>query len=183
MLTGSRSTGRSSENTSMRSTSFTMRSVSSQISWVSARSSSAAECLQQLRRAADAGQRVLDLVRQHGGERDHRARRAAMGELAVHLVRDGALLQHHHHVVGIFRQRRDMQVDQPLARIARGGEIDLVFVDRRAALAHLLDQRQERRAERHQFAQHVPAQHRDRRLEELFGRHIGVGDACRRATP
>ncbi len=44
MLTGSRSTGRSSANTSMRSTSFTMRSVSSQISRVSERSSSPADC-------------------------------------------------------------------------------------------------------------------------------------------
>ena len=44
MLTGSRSTGRSSANTSMRSTSFTMRSASSQIRRVSVRSSSSADC-------------------------------------------------------------------------------------------------------------------------------------------
>ena len=99
-----------------------------------------------------------------------------MGELAVHLVGDGALLQHHDDVVGIFRQRRDMQIDQPFAGIARGREIDFVFVDRRAALANLLDQREQRRAERHQIAQHVPAQHRDRGFEKLFGGDIGVGD-------
>ena len=75
--------------------------------------------LEQLRGAADAGQRVLDLVRQHRGERDDRARRAAMGELAVHLVGDGALLQHHDDMAGPLRQRRDVQIDQPLARIAR----------------------------------------------------------------
>ncbi len=51
--------------------------------------------LQKLRRAADARERILDLMRQHGGERDHAARGAAMGELPVHLVGDGALLQHH----------------------------------------------------------------------------------------
>ena len=90
--------------------------------------------LQQLRRAANAGERILDLVRQHGGERGHRARRAAMGELAVHLVGDGALLQHDHDVVGPLRQRRDMQIDQPFARIARRAEIDLVFVHGGAAL-------------------------------------------------
>ena len=78
--------------------------------------------LEQLRRAADAGQRILDLVRQHGGKRDHRARRAAMGELAVHLVGDGALLQHHHDMAGPLRQRRDMQVDEALAGIARRAE-------------------------------------------------------------
>ena len=97
--------------------------------------------LEQLRRAADARQRILDLVGQHGGERDHRARRAAMGELAVHLVGDGALLQHHHDVVGLLRQRRDVQIDQPVAGIARRAEVDLVFVDGGAARAHLLDQR------------------------------------------
>ena len=131
---------------------------------------------EQLRRAADAGQRVLDLVRQHGGKRAHRARRAAMGELAVHLVGDGALLQHHHDMVGPLRQRRDMQIDEPVAGIARRREIDLVFVHRRAALAHLLDQRQQRAAERHQVAQQLPAQQQHRRLEEGFRRDIGVGD-------
>ena len=40
--------------------------------------------LQQLRRAANAGERVLDLVREHGAERGHRAGGAAMGELPVH---------------------------------------------------------------------------------------------------
>ncbi len=137
----------------------------------------------QLRGAANARQRILDLVRQHGGKRDHRTRGAAMGELAVHLVGDGALLQHDHDVVRIFRQRRHVQVDQPFARIARRRQIDFVFVHRRAALAHLLDQRQQRRAERHQLAHHVTAQHRDRGFEELLGRHIGVGDLAVRARP
>ena len=159
----------------MRSTSFTMRSASSQISRVSVRSSSTDRLLEQLRRAADAGQRILDLVRQHGGERDHRARGAAMGELAVHLVGDGALLQHHHDVVRLFRQRRDMQIDQPVAGIARRAEIDLVFVDRGAARAHLLDQREQRAAERHQVAQQMPAQQRHRDFEKCFRRGIGVG--------
>ena len=87
--------------------------------------------LEQLRRAADARQRILDLVGEHGGERDHRARRAAMGQLAIHLVGDGALLQHDDDVTGPLRHRRDMQVDHPLAGIARRAEIDLVLVDRR----------------------------------------------------
>ena len=133
MLTGSRSTGRSSANTSMRSTSFTMRSVSSQMSRVSVRSSSLDRLLEQLRGAANARQRVLDLVGEHGGERDHRARRAAVGELAVHLVGDGALLQHHHDVVRPLRERRHMQVDDAVAGIARRAEVDLVFVDGGAA--------------------------------------------------
>ena len=89
--------------------------------------------LQQLRRAADAGQRILDLMRQHRGQRDHRARGAAMRELAVHLVGDGALLQHHDDMAGPLGQRRDVQVDLAVAAHARRAEIDLVFVDRRVA--------------------------------------------------
>ena len=49
---------------------------------------------QKLRRAADAGKRVLDLVRQHGGKPGHRARRAAMRELAVDLLRHRARQEH-----------------------------------------------------------------------------------------
>ena len=43
-----------------------------------------------------------------------------MGQLAVHLVGDGAFLQHHHHATGAVGQRRDLDVDEPLAR--RRGE-------------------------------------------------------------
>ena len=93
--------------------------------------------LEQLCCAADAGQRVFDFVRKHGGERDNRTRRAAMGELPIHLVGDGALLQHHYDVIRLLRQRRDMEIDQPIARIPRRAEIDLVFVDWRAALRAL----------------------------------------------
>ena len=110
-----------------------MRSASSQISRVSVRSSSSDRLFEQLRGAANAGQRILDLVREHGGERDHRTRRAAMGELAIHLVGDRALLQHHHHKVRLLRQRRDVQIDGAVAGIARRAEIDLVFIDCGAA--------------------------------------------------
>ena len=139
--------------------------------------------LEQLRGAADAGERVLDLVRQHRGERDHRARRAAMGELAVHLVGDGALLQHHHDMAGPLRHRRDIEVDEALARIARRREVDAIFVHRRAAVAHLLDQREQRRAERHEVAQQMPPQQQHRDFEEGFGRDIGLGDLAVRRRP
>ena len=69
-----RATGRaSSEKASIRSTSRRTRSVSSTISWASGASSALAPGLQQLGRAADAGQRVLDLVRQHAAEAHDRA--------------------------------------------------------------------------------------------------------------
>ena len=126
----------------------------------------AGRLFEQLGGAADAGQRILDLVREHRGERADRARGAAMGELAIHLVGDRALLQHDHDVVGTLRQRRDVQIDQAVARIARRRKIDLVFVDGRAAAAHLIDQREQRAAERHQIAQHLTAQQRHRDFEE-----------------
>ena len=159
-----------------------MRSASSQISRVSVRSSSLDRLLEQLRRAANAGQRILDLVREHGGKRNHRARGAAMRELAVHLVGDGALLQHHHHVVRPLRQRRDVQIHQPVAGIARRAEIDLVFVDRGAGCANLIDQCEQGTAERHQIAQQMAAQQRHRNLEESFRRHVGISHLAVRAT-
>ncbi len=63
--------------------------------------------------------RVLDFVRQHRRQRDHRARGAAMRQLPVHLVGDGAFLQHHHHMVSAFIQRRHVQVDNTVAGISR----------------------------------------------------------------
>ena len=45
-----------------------------------------------------------------------------------------------------------------------------------AAGAHLVDQRQQRAAERHEVAQQMPPQQRQRHFEEGFGGDIGVGD-------
>ena len=122
------------------------------------------------------GQRIFDFVREHGGERDDGPGGAAMGELPVHLVGDRTLLQHHDHVVRLFRERRDMQIDGAVARIARSAEIDLVFVHCGSAGAHLVDQSEQGTAERHQVAQRMAPQQRQRHLEKGFRRHVGVGD-------
>jgi hypothetical protein len=113
---------------------------------------------QQLRRPADAGQWILDFVRQHGRERGHRARGATMGELAVHLVGDRAFLQHDDHVVRSLRQRRHVQVDEAFSGITWCAEIDLVLVDRRSARADLVDERQQGASERDEVAQAMTAQ-------------------------
>ena len=134
----------------------------------------AGRLFQQLRRAADTGERILDFVREHGGERDHRTRRAAMGELAVHLVGDGALLEHHHYVVRPFGERRHMQIDQPITGISRRAEIDFVFVDRRTTRAHLIDKRKQGAAKRNQIVQQIAPQQRHRNLEKSFRRDVGV---------
>ena len=91
--------------------------------------------LQKLRRAADAGERVLDLVRQHRGEAGHRARGAAMRELAVDLLRHGARQQHDRHVARPLGDRRGVDVDDALGAEPRRADVDAVFGDRRAALA------------------------------------------------
>ncbi len=67
-----------------------------------------------------------------------------------------------------------MQIDRTVAGIARGAEIDLVFVDRRTAGAHLLDEREQRTAEGNQFPKQVTAQQRQRYLEESLGGDVGV---------
>jgi hypothetical protein len=115
-------------------------------------------------------------MRQHGRQRDHGSGRAAMGELSIHLVGDGALLQHHHNMAGTLGERRDMQIDLTIAADARRAEIDLVFVNRRTGGANLIDQRQQRTAEWHQFFQRLPAQELRRNLEKGFRSHIGVDD-------
>ena len=103
----------------MRSTSLTMRSASSQIRRVSARSSLSTDGFEQLRRAADAGKRVLDLVGEHRGQPGHGARGAAMGELAVDLVRHGALLEHDDDVSCALDAGRGIDVDDALAAVSR----------------------------------------------------------------
>ena len=113
---------------------------------------------EQLRRAANAGQRILDLVGEHRGKRDYRTCSAAMRELAVHLVGNGALLQHHDDVIRLLRQWRDVQVDQPITGIARRAEVNFVFVHCRTAPTYLLDQYEQGAAERHQLAQQVTPQ-------------------------
>jgi hypothetical protein len=69
-----------------------------------------------------------------------------------------------------------MQVDQPVARIARGRQVHLVFVDGGAAGSHLLDERQQGAAERHKIAQQLAPQQHDGRLEEGLRRHVRVSD-------
>jgi hypothetical protein len=131
---------------------------------------------EKLRRTANAGERVLDLVREHGRKRNHRARRAAMGQLPIHLVSDGALLDHHHHVSGPFRQGRDMQVDLTIPADPRRAEIDPELVYGRTAVANLIDQGQERTAEWDKLLQWLALQELLRHLEEGLCRDVGVDD-------
>ena len=132
--------------------------------------------LEQLRRAPDAGQRVLDLVGEHGGEAGYRAGGAAMGKLALDHLRHAALLQHDHHAAGHFRDGPAVKIDQFRRVEAERAEIDAVLVDRGAVALHLLDQGDERAAEGDHVGERAAAQDARAHAEEIFRRNIGVYD-------
>ena len=88
--------------------------------------------LEQLRRASDAGKRVLDFMSQHRGQRGDRARGAAMGELPVDLLGQRALLQHDDDAVLQLRQRRYEDIDQLIGAAGSAeAELDAIAVERR----------------------------------------------------
>jgi hypothetical protein len=133
--------------------------------------------LQELRGAADAGERILDFMRQHRGKAGHGARGAAMGKLAVDLFGHRPRQQHESHMTGPLRHRRGVDVDHPLRAEPRRGDVDAVFRHRRAAVPHLLDEVEQRAAERHEMIDAVADQHRGRVLEEILRGLIGATDA------
>ena len=114
----------------MRSTSCTIRSASSQIRSTSGLSSSADIGLQQLCGAADAGQRVLHLVRQGRGEAGDRSGRARGWRDADPAVgrpsRDAAPPGH----APAARQRAEMAVDADRLT-ARESKLHAIIGDRR----------------------------------------------------
>jgi hypothetical protein len=88
---------------------------------------------EQLRRTADTGQRILDFMRQHRGQRNHRARGTSMCQLPIHLVGDRPFLQHHDDMTGPLGERRDVKIHLTIATHPWCAQINLVLVDRRAA--------------------------------------------------
>ncbi len=97
---------------------------------------------QKLRGAANAGQRILDLMRQHGRHAAHRTRRAAIQQLAVDTLREAALLQQQNDYAAVL-QRGQPDIGNPLAE--RGiRQIHIALGDRGAALPVWLHQLQQR---------------------------------------
>ena len=132
--------------------------------------------LEELCRSADAGERILDLVREHGAEGRHRAGGAAIGQLPVHLVGNGALLEHEHDAIAGIAEGRREDVDDALAADARAADVDPIFADAGATLAHLLDQGHDRRAEGDEIGEPLALQDAQAVIEEGLGRRIGVQD-------
>ena len=127
--------------------------------------------LEQLRRAADAGQRVLDLVGERGAEAGDRARAAAMGQLMIEAVRDRAGMQHHQAVAGALGDRRDVQVDQA-ADAAVQRQLDAVVGDAVAGQLDAPDQVEQRAVERDQIGQRPVLEHRAAGAEQLLGGRV-----------
>ena len=112
--------------------------------------------LQQLRRAADAGERVLDLVRQHRRHRRDRAGGVAMRQLAVHLVGHRALVQRQHEQVGPLPGQRPLN-RRPKRRRTRGPSIGTSYSAIDAAGApYRVDQREQRAVRRSRSASLLP---------------------------
>ena len=116
-----------------------MRSASAQISSRQIAFVGGHGFLEQLRGAADAGERVLDLMREHGRHAVQRTHRAAMEKLAVHALREAALLQDDDDSAFRFAHGRDADVGQLLAELGRS-EIDIAFADGGVAFARLVHQ-------------------------------------------
>ena len=177
MLTGSRWSGRSSPKISMRSTSLQMRSDFGANELRQRAVAVGALAFEQLRRAPDAGKRVLDLMGEHGGEAGDGARGAAMGELPLDHLRHAALLEHDQHAPGRLWQRPGVEIDE-LRRVEPvRAQVDAIFVDGGAVPLHLLDKRDERAAEGDDVAEVAFAKHARAHLEKVLGRGVGVVDA------
>ena len=82
----------------------------------------------QLRCAANAGQRILDLMRQHGRHAVHRTHRAPVEQLPVDALRQAAFLQHDDRRPFGFGQRRDDEIGDTFA-VTRRRQIDDAFAD------------------------------------------------------
>ncbi len=71
-------------------------------------------------------------------------------------------------MAGQFRHGCDVEVHDPLGAETRRGDIDAVFVERRALLAHLLHQREQRATKWHEAIEPDPRQHRRAGAEEIL---------------
>ena len=176
MLTGPRATGRSSPNTSMRSTSVTMRSASSQISRVSMRSSEDAACSSSCAapRMPDSGFLISCASIAASAITERAALRCVnCRSILSAMVRSCS-------ITTIWPGRsvsgatcRSTWRSPPIRGVPRS---TLYSLTGEPLDAHLIDQRQQRAAERHQFLQRLALQKLRRNLEKRFRGHVGIDD-------
>ena len=132
--------------------------------------------LEKLGCALDAGQRILDLVREHGRHARYRARGRAMRQLALDHLRHVALLQHDRDEMRLLRHRPAIDIDElrrrrpsasPSRRRTRSRSSPSGEPDRRGRA---------RAAEADHFVEPHARQHRGARREECLGRRVRVDD-------
>ena len=164
---------------SSRLTSDCSRSASPMITCVYSISCGAVElALEQLRRAADAAERILDLVREAA---DQLAVRLLLLEQPL-LARDLQLLVDVAELDAAARDRRasigdTVQVRCSLRLARRRRARAPARCTTRRDVTRLVDRRRERRAVAEELARRVADELRARQLEQVLGGRIGVGHA------
>ena len=126
---------------------------------------------EQLRGAANAGERVLDLVRQHRRHCGHRPGGVQMRQLAVHLVGHRPLVQHQHQQVAPLPRQRALN-RRRTRRNARPFDRHVVFDDRSAGAPYRVGERENRAVRQQQPGQLAADQRGGARAEKLLGRRI-----------
>ena len=126
---------------------------------------------QQLRRAANAGERILDLMRENGRHAVQRADGAAMGKLPIQALRKAPLLQRHKHRAVGLGDRRDDHVRHALA-VPRCRKVDIVLADRGTALARLGDHLDERAGKGRDVREPLADQQSGAHVEKLLSGRV-----------
>ncbi len=129
---------------------------------------------QQLGRAGDAGQRVLDLVGQHVGQPDRRAGSRLWAQCTAKATLDLARMQQHQHGPGtIVAQRRNLQVAQHRHLAApAGGHIMLKQI--RLPLAGALQQGRDIDIQRQAVSQNTTRKRLVPGIEKAFGCRVDL---------
>lgn len=112
-------------------------------------------------------------MRQHRGKAGNRAGGGAMGQLTVDLVGHRPFLEDDDNRPRFTDDGRNVEINQLVLTEAWRTQIDAIFVDRRTALPHLIDQRQKRAAEGNESGDAITGKMGGARPEKGFGFPIG----------
>ena len=132
--------------------------------------------LQQLGGATDAGQGILHLMRQRGGQPRYRPGGTAVRDLLVEPTGHRAGMQHDQHMLREFRDRADMAVHRHRLA-ARQDQLDAIVRDRGAGGLYLPDESQYRRVRCDELGHAAARQDVPAGAEQLLGGGIGEAEA------
>ncbi|GBD41929.1 hypothetical protein HRbin39_01316 [bacterium HR39] len=135
--------------------------------------------LEQLRRAADAGERVLDLVGEQHGECGEGAARAGVHQMAVHPLRHRPRQQQDHHLARRVGNGRDVDVEGGV-EAAAGGDGESALAHRLVAAAGAGEEGEEGRIPGQQLAEGATQQMAATGPQQLLAGTVDVADAVGR---